>query len=115
MPRELAMASIQSLTRRVLTRLQQVGPSDTPEADDTALALLKLRAAHSSLKKDRLVQWTEQDIPDYAEEPYVQIAAFLAGAEFEKPVDPSWYLWGRAEIESALQRYQTDTVRAEYF
>lgn len=109
------MATIQSLQRRVLVKLQVIGAADTPEADDAALALQKLRAAHASLKKDRLVQWTEQDIPDYAEEPYVQIAAFLAGPEFEKPVDPSWYLWGRAEIESGVQRYQTSTVRAEYF
>ncbi len=92
-----------------------INPSDPGAAEDIATAEQKLQAVHASLMKDDLVRWTLTDIPVYAEEPYVAMAAFLAGPEYEKPVSIYQWAYGHSEIEKAVQRRYTGASYAEYF
>jgi hypothetical protein len=109
------MATISGLALRVLKKLQILPPGQDADAEDLETAIEKLRTVHASLKKEGLTQWTINDIPDYAEEPYVLMAAFLAGPEYERPVDVGMWQFGISEIRSAIQLPATGTVCADYF
>lgn len=56
-----------------------------------------------------------QDIPDFAEEPYVAMAAFLAGPEFTKPVPVDLWRYGMSEMFKATQLQSVTRVATEYF
>ncbi len=92
-----------------------LAPGEAAPAHDLDAAIEKLRAVHASLKKEELLQWTLLDIPDWAEEPYVTMAAFLLGPEFTKPVEIGMWQYGMAEIRSGVQIGNTGPVCAEYF
>ena len=52
-----------------------------------ALAEQKVMAVHASLSVRQLTRWSVFDIPDYAEESYVVLAANMLAPEFGLPVD----------------------------
>ena len=63
-----------------------------------ALAQQKVIAAHGSLVAMRLTRWTLHDLPVPAEEPYVQMAAYLLAPEVDVKPDPAWWQWGEMQI-----------------
>jgi hypothetical protein len=64
-----------------------------------ALAEQKIRAVHASLDARGKTRWTLYDLPIYAEEPYVMMAAYMLAGEFQIKGDPSW--WATAEVDLA--------------
>ena len=110
------MAATQAnLAKRLLQKLGVIGAGETPSADDQAMALVKLRAVHASLKKDGMTRWTLGALPEFAEEPYISMGAFLAASEFSLKPEGGWWAYGHSEIASGIQLRQTGTVSAEYF
>ncbi len=88
---------------------------EQPTAADLDKALEKIRAVHSSIRIRGLLRWTLSDIPDYAEEPYVMMAAHLAAPEFEAPPNPSAYAQGFSDICAAANLPAFTPTQAEYF
>lgn len=109
------MATLEDLAPRVLRKLAVLGAEETPTSPDFVLMLDKLRAVHALLKGERLLQWTMGDIPDFAEEPYVLIAAYLSTDEFNKQPRPDWLQAGIRSIESGINVRNSGTTQAEYF
>lgn len=109
------MATFDDLAPRVLRKLTVLPPGEDGDAADLETVTQKLQAVHASLKKDDLLRWTANDIPDFAEEPYVAMAAYLAGPEFTKAVTVDQWAYGHTEIEKAVQLKSSGTVSAEYF
>ena len=70
---------------------------------------------HQSLLVDDLLRWTLSDIPAYAEEPYVYMAAYLMKPEFEQQADPSQWLFGMSQIQKAVNLRATGVTQAVYF
>jgi hypothetical protein len=92
-----------------------LAPGNDASPEDLATALEKLRAVHASLRKEELLQWTLADIPDFAEEPYCAMAAFLAGPDYMVPVPKDMWDYGMSEIRRAVQLQAVGRVTAEYF
>ncbi len=63
-----------------------------------ALAEQKVRAVHYNLDARGLTRWSILDIPDFAEEPYVLMAATLMAPEFGAKPDPTWQLIAERDI-----------------
>lgn len=89
--------------------------NEAPSAADREKALEKLKAAHYGFQTQRLVQWTLNDIPGYAEEPYVQMAAFLAADDFEAPGNPMWLSYATTEMQRAMNLPATEGTPAVYY
>lgn len=109
------MATISDLAKRTLQKLQVLAAGETPSAEDQELVVTKLMAVHAYLRKEDLLRWTVQDIPDYAEEPYVMMAAFLAAEDFGRVVSAANWQGGLSLIQSAVALPNTGPVRTEYF
>ncbi len=109
------MATIKDLVKRTLQEMQVLAAGETPSAEDEELVTSKLMSVHAYLRQQGLLRWTTQDIPDYAEEGYVLMGAFIAQAPYAKSVPPSSWSLGLAAIQSGVSLPATDTVRAEYF
>ena len=80
------------------------------------LAEQKVRSVHASLDARGMVRWSLYDLPDYAEEPYVLIAASWLAPEVDVKPDPTW----EARAERDIRRYTTvrtqyEPVQASYF
>lgn len=81
-----------------------------------ALAEQKVRAVHYSLDARGRTRWTLYDLPEWAEEPYVLMAATLLAPECGEKADPTWY----AAADMDLMRIvslpsEREPVRAVYF
>jgi hypothetical protein len=81
-----------------------------------ALAEQKIRAVQYSLEARGRARWTLFDIPSWAEEPLVLMAATLLAPECGVKADPNWY----AAAEMDLMRIvslpsERQPVRATYF
>lgn len=109
------MATVRDLALRVLQKLLVVDAAEAGAATDLGKAEEKLRAVHADLRVNKLVRWTLQDIPDYAEEPYVMMAAFLASPEFSRIPQPALWQAGLAMIQEAVSLGNAGTVHTEYF
>jgi len=109
------MADFTALAPRVLMKLEVLGAEDTPSSADFELAVNKLRAVHAWLKAEHLLQWVMNDIPDFAEEPYVMMAAYLTTDEFGQQSKPIWWQTGLAAIESGVNVRNNGPTQAEYF
>lgn len=109
------MATNIELAPRVLRKLGILAVGQTASAEDQELALQKLKAVHASLKADGALRWTLGEIPDFAEEPYVMMAAYLAAPEFGLAADPSAWMFGLSEIQSGVRLRSIGPVCAEYF
>jgi len=109
------MADFTALAPRVLMKLGVLGADEAASSADFILAVTKLRAVHAWLKSHRLLQWVMTDIPDFAEEPYVVMAAYLSTDEFGKPPRQDWWQAGLEAIEAAVNLRNTGSTEAEYF
>jgi hypothetical protein len=81
-----------------------------------ALAAEKVTAVHQSLQARGKVRWTVYDIPTYASEPYVFMAATWLAPELDMKPDPAW--WTSAEIDLARivsLPSSHEPVRVDYF
>lgn len=81
-----------------------------------ALAEQKVRAVHYSLEARGRTRWSLFDLPPFAEEAYVLMAAALLAPEVEMKADPAWGPGGERnliEINSVPTNYLP--VRASYF
>lgn len=95
--------------------MQVLGADETPDAADLQKAAEKIRAVHASLKVKRLLRWTLANIPDYAEEPYVLMAAFMAADDFQVAAKTEWYLQGLAQFQEAANLPASGPTQTEYF
>lgn len=109
------MATLNQLGARVLRKLQVLAANEAADPADLAVAVEKLKAAHYAFRVQQLAAWTLNDIPDFAEEPYVMMAAFLAVGEFEAQAMPSWPMQATTELQRAANLPAADTTPAEYF
>ena len=96
------MATFNDLAIRTLQKLQVLGQDETASPADLAKAVEKVTAAHALLKAKRVLRWTQADIPDYAEEAYVLIAAFLGAADFQDIPGPVLFFKGQLEPRQVL-------------
>lgn len=109
------MATATELVPRVLRKIKVLAAGEVASAEDAQLVEEKLRAVHASLKTHGLLRWTLQDIPDYAEEPYVMMCAFLVAPDFSQVAEPAYWSIGLSEIQAAVSLKAAGVVRAEYF
>lgn len=81
-----------------------------------ALAEQKIRAVHADLDARGKVLWSLFDAPDYAEEPYVQMAAYLLAPEAGVKCDPTWYQKGELFLNRLInQRSNNRPTTTVYF
>jgi hypothetical protein len=81
-----------------------------------ALAEQKVRAVHYSLEARGRVRWTLYDIPDFAEEDYVFMAATLLAPECGVKPDPTWDMRAERDLMRIVSiPTNGDPVRADYF
>lgn len=90
----------ENLGVRVLRKIKVIGALDPAEAEDMAVALEKIDAAHQALIVERICQWTLADIPRSVEEAYVLLAAYLAADDFTLPKDANWWLQGMRQAQA---------------
>lgn len=99
----------------MLRKLTVLASGEPGEASDLELAQEKLRAVHGYLKAEGLVRWTLNDLPDFAEEPYVMMASFYAAPEFMQAPNPTFWAVGLRQIQSAITLPSGGTVYTEYY
>jgi hypothetical protein len=109
------MATTTDLSLRILQKLKALGSNEPADADDLVKALEKLKAAHYAFRIRGLVRWTLNTIPDYAEEPYVLMAAFLGAAEFDAVPDQTWPLIATTDLQRAANLPAVDVTPSEDF
>ncbi len=107
--------SLNRLATRVLQKLGILAANEPPSAADRVKAVEKLRAAQYAIGTEGLLRWSSHDIPGYAEEPLVLIAASLAASEFDRPADPSWASQGMVMIARGVNLSTTSTIHSDYF
>lgn len=108
-------ATLNQLATRVLQKLSVLAANESPSPADRLKAIEKLKAAQYAIDAVGLLRWTSADIPTFAEEPLVLIAAALAASDFERPVDPSWMSMGMAMVAAGVNLRTTSTVSVDYF
>lgn len=109
------MATFNDLAIRTLQKLQVLGQDETASPADLAKAVEKVTAVHALLKAKGVLRWTKTDIPDYAEEPYVLIAAFFGAPDFQVERDPMGLQMGLNMIYEAVNLPAIGVTYAEYF
>lgn len=109
------MATMTDLAIRTLQKLQALGLDEIASAEDKQKAEEKLRVAHTFLRTQSLVRWTLNDIPDFAEEPYVMVAAYFATSDFGMADRPDLLANGMKIIQAAVNLPSAGTTQAEYF
>lgn len=109
------MATLNQLGTRVLQKLKVVAANEAPDAADLQKAVEKVKAAHYAFGVQELVQWTLNDIPPYAEEPYVMMGAFLAADDFETEGSQSWPMLATTELQRAVNLPAACVTPAVYF
>lgn len=109
------MATIKDLATRALREIGVVGAADTPDANDQAVAEQKLMDVHAYLRSQKLLRWTTQDIPDYAELPYVLMGATLCSVPFGMSFPPGTWAVGLSALQSAVNVPAHGVVPMEAF
>lgn len=97
------MATRFDLAKRALIEATVLAAGEDASADDQQLAETKFNAVHASLRQRGLLRWTMDDIPDWAEEPLVQMTASLLRVPFGLPPNESGWTGGEAEIRRCIQ------------
>ena len=109
------MATMNELATRMLQKLGVIEASEEPAAADLQKAVEKIRAAQYALEAEGLVRWTLADVPNYAQEPLVMMAAFLGADDFKQERDPSWMAQGLTMVQRGVNNSRVSTVHTEYF
>ena len=98
------------LTMKRIRAIAMAGPAGQ------ALAEQKVRAVHANLDARGKVRWSLFDVPDYAEEPYVFMAASLLAPECDHPPVPQWWQEGETMLARlTVLPSRGRPVRAVYF
>lgn len=97
------MATRFDLCVRALQEITVLAAGEDPTAEDLELAEHKFDAVHASLGARGLLTWTLDSIPDWAEEPLVQMTASILGKPFGMPNDDAAWTTGEAEIRRIVQ------------
>ena len=79
---------------RALRKLKVIGATETPSAEDLALATEGVRDAHSALALQGLLRWTLDTIPDDLDLAYELMAAYIKAPDFVQPQQPEWMATG---------------------
>lgn len=109
------MATKADLATRAMQKLGLLMPGESASSEDAALAQQKVQSVHDSLGARGLLRWTIDDIPVYAEEPYIIMAAALLAPEFGVPNGPDFEN-GEFEIRRVIATPPTnDPVAFEAF
>lgn len=109
------MTTLNDLSIGALKKLQVLGVDETASPEDLELATQKVRSVHAFLKAEGLLRWTLSDIPDYAVEPYLLMAAYLGAPDFQVERDPAGWTTGLRMVQSAVNLPNAGRTRAEYF
>lgn len=109
------MATLNDLAIRTLQKMQVLGQDETASPADLAKATDLVRDVHAHLQAVGLLRWTFADIPRYADQPYVLMAAYLGAPDFQVERDPDGWKTGLRMIQSAVHLDKIGTTRAEYF
>ena len=72
-------------------------------ATGQALAEQKIRAVHADLSARGLTRWTLAELPDYAEEPMVMMAAEILAPDVGQPIQAGMFLAGEKMIRRLIQ------------
>lgn len=81
-----------------------------------ALAEQKIRVVHMDLDARGKTLFSLFDLPDYAEEIYVQMAAYLLAPECAVKCDPNWYRDGEAKLNRVIALQSNNRpVKSVYF
>ena len=67
-----------------------------------ALATQKVRAVHAVYEARGMVRWTLFDVPVYAEESYVLLAATLLAPEIGEKADPAWKQMAEMDLQRVV-------------
>lgn len=118
--------TLQELKYRVLLKLGVVAAGDSPNADDSAVVLIRYQALHNALTSRDLTNWNiSDDIPEELELPLVAMVAAECARDFGNP-DPALQAEGRfdlpqpslaeRQLRKAMARtYISTPVSVEYF
>lgn len=109
------MATLNDLAIRTLLKMQVLGQDETASPADLQRATGLVRGVHAFLRTEKLLRWTFADIPDYAEEPYVMMAAYNGAPDFQVERDPEGWARGLRMIQSAVNLPSAGRTQAEYF
>lgn len=111
----MATQTQEQLATRILRKIKVCDPQDAPDADDLAVALENLQAAHFALRAEGLVRWTLADVPNEVQEAYVLCGASLAAEDFGAPVAPDLWLRGLRMVQTFIHIPITGPSYAENF
>jgi len=109
------MATLNDLAIRTLQKLQVLGQDEAASPADLAKAVEKVRGVHAFIKAKGILRWTLSDIPDFAEEPYVLMAAYLGAPDFQVERDPEGWSIGLAMFYDGINLPAVGRTQAEYF
>jgi len=108
------MVTVTDLAVRTLEKLQVLG-AEVPSARDLKKAEDAVRTAHAQFKVWDILRWTLSDIPDYAEEPYVLMAAYNCADDFQVPQLDKWQVAAYRQLCAAANLHAQGPTQAEYF
>jgi hypothetical protein len=111
----MATQTQEQLATRILRKIKVCAPQDAADADDLAVALEKLQAAHFTMRAQGLVRWTLADIPPEVQEAYVLCGASLAAEDYGAPVAPDLWLRGLRMVQAFVHVPITGASYVENF
>ncbi len=79
------MSTPDEIATRALRKLKVIGATETPSAEDLALALQSVRDAHNTWAVAGLLRWTLDTIPEEVDLAYVLFSAYLMAPDFVQP------------------------------
>ncbi len=89
-----------TIATTALTALGVIAADETPSAEDAALALSRVSAAHDALVAQGAVSWTLNAIPAGVSDDYAILAALHLASSFGKQADPA----RQAQIEARVRK-----------
>lgn len=93
---------LDDLATRVLEKITVLAAGETASAADLKKAREKLAAVHAALDAENLLRWTKNDLPVWAQEPYVMMAGTLAAPEFGLAATADMWNLGLRMIQSGV-------------
>lgn len=106
-PALTAPASADAMARMALIALGVIASDETALADDTALALERLRAVHDAMVAQGGISWSFGAVPTAVSDDYAMLAAIHLASSFGKTADPA-----RVPVIEARVRRVAQIMRA---